>query len=311
MRHTVIPADLGHSIMAVPPLARTADGRFDDAANGAVIRHLEAGGVTSILYGGNALAQHWPLSVYADWLDRLEALVAPDTWLLPSVGPDAGKLLDQAVILSARRYPVALLLPMAAPMTQAGMADAMRRFTAESGVQLLVYIKTDDYIAAPILADLAREGVVFGVKYAVPRTLGAADPYLRDIVQAIGAARVISGFGEPPAVPHMLDFGLPGFTAGCVCIAPALSTALFHALKQGDRAAAERLLQPILPLEILRGQINEIRVLHEAVGLCALAQTGPILLPSAPVPDDRRAEVAAAAQALLRAETDFRSANAA
>ncbi|MDO8884319.1 dihydrodipicolinate synthase family protein [Pseudotabrizicola sp.] len=256
MRHTVSPADLGLSIMAVPPLARTADGQFDDSANGAVIRHLEAGGVTTLLYGGNALAQHWPMSVYADWLDRLEALAAPESWVLPSVGPDAGKLVDQAAILKSRRFPVALMLPMGAPLTHAGMADAMRRFTAESGVQLLVYIKTDNYIPAQTLAALVAEGVVFGVKYAVPRDLGAPDPYLSDIINAIGTERIISGFGEPPAIPHMLDFGLPGFTAGCVCIAPALSNALFQALKQGDKARAEQLLLPIQPLEALRGQVN-------------------------------------------------------
>lgn len=311
MRHTVTPADLALSIMAVPPLARTAEGQFDDAANGAVIRHLEAGGVTTLLYGGNALAQHWPMSVYADWLDRLEALVAADSWLLPSVGPDAGKLVDQAAILKTRHFPVALLLPMGAPLTHAGMADAMRQFTADSGVQLLVYIKTDGYISAQTLAELVDEGVVFGVKYAVPRDLGAADPYLTEIIGAIGAARIISGFGEPPAIPHMLDFGLPGFTAGCVCIAPSLSNALFHALKLGDKAKAEELLQPIQPLETLRGQINEIRVLHEAVALAGLAETGPILLPSSPVPQERRAEIAKAAKALRAADTDFRAASAA
>lgn len=311
MRHAVTPADLAVSIMAVPPLARTADGQFDDAANGAVIRHLENGGVTTLLYGGNALAQHWPMSVYADWLDRLEALAAPDSWLLPSVGPDAGKLTDQASILKSRHFPVALMLPMGAPLTHAGMADAMRRFTADSGVQLLVYIKTDNYIPAQTLAALVAEGVVFGVKYAVPRDLGAADPYLSDIIKAIGTARIISGFGEPPAIPHMLDFGLPGFTAGCVCIAPALSNALFQALKQGDKARAEQLLLPIQPLEALRGQINEIRVLHEAVALSGLAETGPILLPSSPVPEDRRADIAKVAQALRAAEADFRAAHAA
>ncbi len=311
MRHTVTPVDLALSIMAVPPLARTADGTFDDAANGAVIRHLEGGSVTTLLYGGNALAQHWPMSVYADWLDRLEALVAPDSWLLPSVGPDAGKLADQAAILKTRNFPVALLLPMGAPLTHTGLANALRRFTADAGVQLLVYIKTDAYIPAQTLADLVAEGVVFGVKYAVPRDLGGDDPYLSEIIAAIGAQRVISGFGEPPAIPHMLDFGLPGFTAGSVCIAPSLSNALFQALKQGDKTRAEALLRPIQPLENLRGQINEIRVLHEAVALAGIAETGPILLPSSPVPDDRRAEIAKAAILLRAAEEDFRAASAA
>ncbi|MFN4154387.1 MAG: hypothetical protein ACK4HF_07000 [Paracoccaceae bacterium] len=307
MRTNVSPADLAASIMAVPPLARTQDGQFADAANGAVIRHLEQGGVTTMVYGGNALAQHWPVSVYADWLDRLEALAAADSWVLPSVGPDAGKMLDQAAVLKSRQFPVALMLPMGSPMTHHGMADAMRRFAAISGVQLLVYIKTDGYIPAETLARLIEEGVVFGVKYAVPRDLWARDPYLADIIGAIGAERIISGFGEPPAVPHMLSFGLPGFTAGCVCISPAISNAFFHALKRGERARAEQLLQPILALEALRSQINEIRVLHDAVALSGLADTGPILLPSEHAPVDRRAEIQTVSRALWQAERDFRA----
>jgi len=311
MRLTVTPDDLAASVMAVPPLARTAAGDLDEAANGAAIAHLEAGGVSTVLYGGNALAHHWPLSVYGDWLDRLSALVAADTWLLPSVGPDAGKMMDQAAILKSRRFPVALLLPMSPPSTHEGMAEAMRRFHGECGVRLSVYIKTDGYIGADILGALVREDVVFGVKYAVPRENGAPDAYLDEIVAAVGAERVISGFGEPPAVAHMLDFGLAGYTAGCVCVAPAMSTALFKALKAKDRTAADRLLAPFMPLEELRNEINEIRVLHEAVALSGVAPTGPILAPMSAVPATRTNEIETAAKALLSAEQAFRAALAA
>ena len=47
-------ADLAGSVLAVPPLARNADLSFSRAANTALIRHIEAGGVTTLLYGGNA-----------------------------------------------------------------------------------------------------------------------------------------------------------------------------------------------------------------------------------------------------------------
>lgn len=310
MRHSVTPRDLATSVMAVPPLARTADGQFSDAANAAVLNHLRAGGVTTVLYGGNALAQHWPVAVYADWLDRLEALASDDTWLLPSVGPDAGKMMDQAAVLKTRRYPVALLVPMGAPLTHEGMGVALRRFHAECGVQLLVYIKTDGYIPAALLGDLLAEGVVFGVKYAVPRQPGEADPYLRDIIDALGADRVISGFGEPPAIAHMLDDGLAGFTAGCVCIAPQMSMALLEALKRGDRAGATRLLAPMQPLEDLRGAHGEIRVLHDALALSGLADTGPILPPMTHVDPAHRAAMTRAARDLLAAEMDYRAAAA-
>jgi len=311
MRYNVTPSDLAASVMAVPPLARTADGAFSEDGNAAVLEHLREGGVTTVLYGGNALAQHWPVAVYADWLDRLQAMASDDTWLLPSVGPDAGKMMDQAAVLKTRRFPVALLVPMGAPLTHDGMGTALRRFHAECGVQLLAYIKTDGYIPAALLGNLVAEGVVFGVKYAVPRQPGEADPYLAAIVAAIGADRVISGFGEPPAIPHMLDDGLAGFTAGCVCIAPAMSMALLEALKRGDRAEAERLLRPMQALEALRGGHGEIRVLHDAISHSGLAGMGPLLPPMSHVDAAHQDAIAKAARDLLAAEQDYRAAQAA
>ncbi|MFN3824475.1 MAG: dihydrodipicolinate synthase family protein [Pseudorhodobacter sp.] len=311
MRRSVTPADLARAVMAVPPFARDAVGDMNDAANGAVIRHLEAGGVSTILYGGNALVHHWPMSSYADWLDRLAALAAADTWLLPSVGPDGGKLVDQAEVLKSRSFPVALLLPMGPPLTRDGVMTALRDFHATSRVQLLVYIKTDGYFPAEDLGKLCAEGVVFGVKYAVPRSGAARDAYLDAIIAEIGADRVISGFGEPPAIPHLVDYGLAGFTAGCVCIAPALSMAILHALQMSNPERAEALLQSLLPLEALRGEINEIRVLHEAIRQSGIADTGMIIAPSSPIPDADRARVKAAATSLLEAEKTFRAAQAA
>jgi dihydrodipicolinate synthase/N-acetylneuraminate lyase len=311
MRRSVTPTDLARAVMAVPPFGRDDAGDMSDAANGAIIRHLEAGGVSTILYGGNALVHHWPMSRYADWLDRLAGLVGPETWLLPSVGPDGGKLVDQADVLKSRGFPVALLLPMGPPLTRQGMLTALRAFHATCGVQLIVYIKAEGYIPAEDLAALCAEGVVFGVKYAVPRSGPGRDAYLDAIIAAIGAGRVISGFGEPPALAHMTDYGLAGFTAGCVCIAPALSMAILRALQSGNRDRAEALLRPLLPLEALRGEINEIRVLHEAIRQSGIADTGMIIAPSSAIPEADRGRVKAAAVALLEAETEFRAAETA
>ena len=52
----ITSADLSRSVIAVPPLARRADLSLDRDANRALIRHLEAGGVRSLMYGGNASA---------------------------------------------------------------------------------------------------------------------------------------------------------------------------------------------------------------------------------------------------------------
>jgi dihydrodipicolinate synthase/N-acetylneuraminate lyase len=88
--------------------------------------------------------------------------------------------------------------------------------------------------------------------------------------------RVVSGIGERPAVVHMLDWHLPGFTTGSGCVAPAQSQALFAACQRGDRAAAEALRAPFLPLEDLRDAWGPAPVLHAAVEGAGIAETGAL-----------------------------------
>ena len=112
MLTTIETSHLARSVLAVPPLALTPDVEIAREANAKLIRHLEAGGVSTLLYGGNANVHNWPVSKLAEWLDSLEESVSETTWLIPSVGPDWGKLVDEAAILKSRRYPVAMALPM-------------------------------------------------------------------------------------------------------------------------------------------------------------------------------------------------------
>ncbi len=91
--------DLRRSVIAVPPLARNADLSLNAQANTALLRHLEQGGVRSVMYGGNANFYNVAVSEYARIIDFLAEQAGPDTWVLPSAGPDYGKLMDQAAIL--------------------------------------------------------------------------------------------------------------------------------------------------------------------------------------------------------------------
>ena len=52
---------------------------------------------------------------------------------------------------------------------------------------------------------------------------------------------IISGIGEQPAVVHLRDFRLGGFTSGCVCVSPRLSMDMLKAMRAGDWAEAERI----------------------------------------------------------------------
>ena len=67
----ISPADLARSVIAVPPLARRPDDTLDRDANRALVRHLEAGGVRSLMYGGNANFYHLGVSNYAETVDML------------------------------------------------------------------------------------------------------------------------------------------------------------------------------------------------------------------------------------------------
>lgn len=299
-------SELARSVLAVPPLALNADFEVNREANAKLIRHLEAGGVSTLLYGGNANVHNWPVSRFADWLDSLEEAAAEKTWLIPSVGPDWGKLLDEAAILKNRRYPVAMALPMIAPQTPDGVVRGIEEFVARSSVPLIIYIKTDQYVPAKALQRLVQQGTVFGIKYAVPRPDLTQDAYLQELIDAVGAERIVSGFGEPPALPHLLHFKLAGFTAGCVCIAPHLSMSYLKALKRGDEAEAKRLLKVFEPLEAIRERANAIRVLHTAVTLSEVADMGPILPLLTEADPAIHGEIKEAAQALLAAEMTAR-----
>lgn len=247
------------------------------------------------------------MSSYAHWWGTLVTVAPKGSILIPSVGPDAGKLQDQADFLRDRDVTAAMLLPIVAPFDPVGLTDAMRAFYRVSGVPLIVYIKTRDYLEAGLLGTLKADGVVAGVKYAVPCADGAPDAYLDSLIAALRADHTLSGFGEPPAMAHLSEQNLQSFTSGCCCIAPALSMGLRKALKAGDSAKAQAILTRFEPLEALRNDVGEIRVLHEALAGAGIAETGPILKPCDPVPEARRTDIHKAAQELLAAEQAFRA----
>lgn len=125
------------------PLARDPAGRIDRDANRRIVRWLHAGGVTTIVYGGNANLYNMSLSEYPDFLDCLEDISPAKAWMLPSIGPDFGKALDQVAVLRERGFPTAMALPMASAATTGGLATGLRRLAEAFGRPLTAYLKTD------------------------------------------------------------------------------------------------------------------------------------------------------------------------
>jgi len=291
---------LARSVIAVPPVARHADLRWNVDGNRRIIQHLEAGGVTTLLYGGNAALAHVTLREYPALLTMLAQGVSPGTIVVPSVGPSFGQLMDQAEILIDYPFPTVMLLPSRDGITAAGLARGIRRFVDKLGKPIVLYIKDEGVVDVTTVQKLVNDGLIAWIKYAVVRSDAANDPYLAGILERVGPAAVVSGMGEQPAIIHLRDFGLVGFTSGCVCIAPQLSMQLLAALHRHDYQAAEMLRQQFAPLESLRDTINPVRVLHAAVELAGIAQTGPITPFWSPVDESDQAAIRTAAIELRR-----------
>lgn len=299
---SVTPDLLGGSVLAVPPLARDAQGAVCKAANQQIVQHIEAGGISTLLYGGNANFYHLRPSEYESTLATLVEIVGESTWVIPSAGPSFGLMMDQADVLRGFAFPTTMILPQQEVTTPDGIATGTRQFAERLGRPIVLYLKHNNILPPALVASLHDDGVLAAIKYAVVRDDPADDPYLKSVVAAVDPSIIISGIGEQPALVHLRDFGLNGFTAGCVCIAPKLSMQLLHAIKAGDVERAESIREIFVELEDLRNNINPIRVLHEAVRLAGIADTGSIMPLLSGVEGDDLAKIETAAKRLLAAQ---------
>jgi 4-hydroxy-tetrahydrodipicolinate synthase len=301
----VTPADLARSVIAVPPLARARNGAVSVAENRKIVEWMAAGGVSAFLYGGNANFYNLGLLEFPLTLEVLSGIAPKDGWMIPSIGPDFGKALDQVAILKSFDFPTAMALPMASATRPAGVATGLRRLADAYGRPVIAYVRSEGYLTVKDIAALLADGVVASVKYAVERKAPAVDAYLAAIVDAAGTKHIVSGMGERPAVVHLTKFGLAGFTSGSVAIAPRLSMAMLAALKAGDTAAAEAIRGKFLAFEDLRDAHGQIVVLHDGVRLAGIGDTGPLQPFLANLEEDRLGAVGAAATALREENERF------
>ena len=309
---SVTKADLERSVLAVPPLARNADLSLNVKENRKLIRYLEAGGVSTLMYGGNANFYNLGVFDYAETVEKIADFTGADTWVIPSIGPDFGKAMDQVKILRDLTFPTCMVLPLNFPATPTGVAHGIAKIAEHFGKPLIAYIKAENYLTPQDAGALARDGALCGIKYAVMRDNPLEDLYLKRILDHVNRSLVISGIGERPAIDHLRDFGLTGFTSGSVCVAPRLSTFLLTALKTKDYGKAVEIRALFLPFEDLRDNISPLRVLHEAVTLAGIANMGP-MLPMLSNIDDRAMldDIKATAEILRRRDEAGRAVKAA
>ena len=289
----------------MPPLARKNDARrsIDFEENNRIVRHIAGGGLTRFLYGGNAFLYHVTLAEYEALLDWLNSF-ADGLWAIPSLGPSYGRAMDQASILRRYKFPCAMALPCGDPRDAKGLETGLREIAESANTPLILYLKDENNFGADkeagldVVARLVDEGVCVAIKYAVVRQNLADDAYLNSLLKRVDRARVISGIGERPAVVHMRDWRLPGFTTGSGCVAPRLSGQIFEACVKGDYEMAEGLRAEFLPLEDLRDAWNPAKVLHFATQLAGVAETGPVAPFLSTLSEERLKELAPVARAL-------------
>jgi len=283
MNHTHLSSDQLRGVFAVPPLARHNDPArsIDFEQNDLIVKHIHDGGITRLIYGGNAFLYHFTLAEFDALLEWLSG-ISNDLWLIPSVGPSFGRAMDQAPLLGRHGFNVAMMLPCADPRDAAGLERGYREFVSASGCKLIVYIKdesnfgSDKNAGLDAVARLVDDGACIGIKYAVVRDDPAHDPYLESLLTRVDRKYIISGIGERPAIIHLRDWRLTGFTTGSGCIAPSLSQQLFERLTVADYETAAHLRTKFIPLEDLRDEWGPARVLHHATELAGIAKTGPI-----------------------------------
>ena len=277
---SVLPDDL-RGVFAVPPLARSAAGPIDFAQNDRVVSRIVSGGIKRLIYGGNAFLYHIPLAEYGQLLDWLSGWEG-DIWIIPSLAPSYGQAMDQATLLKSHRFPCAMILPCGDPRDAEGLERGYREIAATAGTKLIVYLKdeknfgSDKEAGLDAVARLVDDGICVGIKYAVVRDDPHHDAYLEALLARVDRNLVISGIGERPAVTHLRDWGLPGFTTGSGCIAPLSSLTLFETCAQRDFESANNLRSKFIPLEDLRDAWGPARVLHHAVELADIARTGEV-----------------------------------
>ena len=270
-------------VFAVPSLARNQDARrsLNLSESERLVRHIARGGVTRFIYGGNAFLYHLTLAEYEELLNWLGGF-SEDLCMIPSAGPSYGRAMDQAPLLRKHKFSCVMMLPCNDPRDAAGLEQGLREFAAAADTPLLLYLKGEDNFGTnqmaglDAVARLVHDGTCIAIKYAIVRANPGKDDYLTALLDRVDRNLVLSGMGERPAVCHLRDWKLPGFTTGSGCIAPRLTNALFGACSRGDFAAAERLRSEFLPLEDLRDAWGPARVLHFAVESAGLARTGPL-----------------------------------
>ena len=125
--NSISPEDF-RGVFAVPPLARRRDATrsLDLAPNDLIVRHIVSGGITRLIYGGNAFLYHITLAEYEELLEWLAGL-SDQLWIIPSIGPSYGRAMDQAKLLRLLKCDEMQGNLFSKPLSADGVAEFLQR----------------------------------------------------------------------------------------------------------------------------------------------------------------------------------------
>jgi dihydrodipicolinate synthase/N-acetylneuraminate lyase len=295
-------------VFAVAPLARKADAQqtIDFEQNNLIVNHIRGGGISRLLYGGNAFLYHLTLKEYEQLIEWLSDY-ARDMTVIPSAGPTYGRAMDQAELLRPYQFDGVMMLPCGDPRDATGLERGYRQFADAAQTPLFLYLKDEMNLGADrdaglgLIERLVNDGVCIGIKYAVVREDPEHDLYLDSLLARVDSRLVVSGIGERPAIAHLRKWNIPGFTTGSGCIAPDLSQRLFEACGRDDFDAAHELRAKFIPLEDLRDAWGPARVLHAATDLAGIASLGEVPPYLSDLNESQKQELSAVVHELVKA----------
>ena len=187
-------------LFAVPPLSRraTPDRDIDFDAAEKIAAHIESGGITHLLYGGNAFLYHASLAEFEElvaWLAGMPASRVP----IPSIGPSFGHAREQARLLKRYRFPAVMMLPCGDPRDARGLEAGYRQIAEASGMPLILYLKSEDAFgsdrnaALDAIGRLIDDGIAVAIKYAGVLPDPAKDAYLDGLLWRVDRSKIGSG----------------------------------------------------------------------------------------------------------------------
>lgn len=249
-----------------------------DRAIAAGVHLLVANGNTSEYYGLRT-------SESEAMVEAVSAHVGGRVPVLGGIGRGIEEACDLAEV--SRRAGVDALMihqppdPFVAPR---GVVTYVRRIAAAGqGLPVVLYLRNES-IGLGAIEELCRIPEVVGVKWASPTPLVLAEAIRR--TRSLNLAWV-DGLAETWA-PPLYAAGARGFTSGLINVMPERSVAIHAALAGGDFAAAQRLIEEILPFEELRALENNganvtvVKTALQLMGIDCGATRAPSAWPLAP-----------------------------